>query len=656
MSQSLIALRKQEENRAQNLVEIKCAGKQISLHVSAKEEEWGSTFYYGLHKLGFYFPHPRKQISPSRESLYQHCGKTYEWKPRLEFRGYHLHTQHPNEWVSGFFMGETKIATDFIRWVARNGQNIFEVYLLQKKFSLYQDQLRESFALAKNLGISPGIVAGFSYHQQNAQTLVSFISALRGMARESLAKFFKKRFKDKPVLRHLYNFGTVFRGDHDNTREIKRSLNKLIELVDFDFLTLEAGTSEFTTTGEYQKAIDWMNLVALDLKTKNKQLFVKVHVPSGHNDQRFGNFNFLPQHTDPAVGVLPHTVYLYGVDDEEAPMYENKNFHHIRDFMIQENKKRPTWFYPETSYFIVMDIDHPLFLTDYLITRSNDIDLLEKNSVRGQINFTTGHELGYWLMDWTTALLAFDDYRGDPLAGIKLLGEDPKVWQDILDFQNKYFKQKQLIPLLTSPNFQDEIPEEGLKVLGGAATIPYAGQIHDRVLLSELEGQKAQAQREADQLKEAWAARPSLDGVKDTELKALLNVTWLRIMHSYHVRKALTFDHIPGRKGRASARSTFIANAKDVRMQALKHITYVKENHSRYPESRIFQKWRNPTAYDYGYGYHAQRLYYWERDEEMVRRKKYSPWFMINECMLWEVASPIDNHLICNAINIINRD
>ena len=89
------------------------------------------------------------------------------------------------------------------------------------------------------------------------------------------------------------------------------------------------------------------------------------------------------------VGILPHTVYLYGIEDERAPMYGNKNFKDVREFMLQEKTKRRTWFYPENSYFIALDIDVPLLLTDYLLTRARDTKFIHDNDIEGQIIFTT---------------------------------------------------------------------------------------------------------------------------------------------------------------------------------------------------------------------------------------------------------------------------
>ena len=68
-----------------NTVAIKCTedSKKIDLNISSLDEEWNSTLYLGLQKLGFLFPHPRILISPTLSEMKTHCGKTYSWRPAL---------------------------------------------------------------------------------------------------------------------------------------------------------------------------------------------------------------------------------------------------------------------------------------------------------------------------------------------------------------------------------------------------------------------------------------------------------------------------------------------------------------------------------------------------------------------------------------------
>lgn len=557
---------------------------KINIAVSAPGEEWGATLYHALLKLGFLFPHPRIQITPNKDRMVQACGNSYEWRPRLKYRGFHFHTMHPSEWVKAFIVGDNNIANDTIRWLARNGQNIYQFAMLREKLKKYVRNLKEPYALAKSLGVARGLSAGFAFHQQKSYKFISLFQSFTGIGDE---------------------------------KALRKGLRKFVEKLDFDFMTLELGTTEFTSVN-FKRTLDWMEIASEVLWEAGKQLFIKVHISSNQQSEEYGNFNFLPQYSSAKVGVLPHTVFFYGLEDEEAPMYENGNFVEMANFMVQERDKRPTWYYPETSYYIAMDIDIPLFLTSYLDTRYKDFAFIDNNGVNGQINFTTGHELGYWVMDWTTALLNNRDFAEDPKIALRLLGEDMEIWDEIFAYQNYYFKKRQVIQMISSSNFQDEIP--------------FLARIHERHLMKELDRDKELNAKELETLTEAVANIPSVDGIKNTELKALMSVTFDRVKHAHFLRRAMVYE-----KKRDRNRRRELDEAKKVRLGALEKMKYVVKNHNRYPEVKIFKKWRNPTSYDFGYGETAATLHYWDREETMVRRKNYSPFFRARIGMLLQI-------------------
>ena len=54
---------------AQNSVSISVNDGNIQMDISACKNELVSTYYFGMQKLGFLFPHPRIQISPSIERI-----------------------------------------------------------------------------------------------------------------------------------------------------------------------------------------------------------------------------------------------------------------------------------------------------------------------------------------------------------------------------------------------------------------------------------------------------------------------------------------------------------------------------------------------------------------------------------------------------------
>ena len=552
----------------ENKVSLNCQKDQFHFLIRSIDEEMTSTTYKAIREIGFLFPHPRKQISPTLLAIKKNCKKQWEWRPALTYRGFHLHTLHPNEWVEGFLNGNQEIADSYIRWLARNQQNIVDLSLLDLPISKLKDVLKSPFMLAQKFQIHTGVSLGIALNQQNSFKLINF-------------------------------FETFL--ENESKRKIKKGLEELLESLPLSYLVLEAGTSEFTPTN-FKRSIDWLNLAGEITNKKKVALFTKVHVSSNQKSERWGNFNFLPQHCLPSVGILPHTVMFYGLVDEKAPMYGNKHFHGIRDFMLKEKTLRPTWYYPETSYWVAMDVDIPLYLTDYFTTRAHDTKYLFDHGVEGQLNFTSGHVLGYWSFDWNLALLNDLDYQFDPMIGLKLLKEDIPTWKEILDYQKIWYKDKGLIAQLSSANLQDELSK--------------THRIHDRFTMRELSQNELQLRTEIKLLKEGLLAFPSFDNVKDEELRSLIQINYFRHQHALYIREALLST---------DRKKELLNKAKMIRLKAKKSIQQMQFFSTNYPELKLFQKWTNPTAYQFGYAYPAADLYFWEREENQIREDSYFP-------------------------------
>lgn len=560
-------------------VSVKCSGESIELVVEGGES-WREVLYLGVQKLGFLFPHPRMQISPTFAEAKKVCGKTFSWRPAVKYSGFHLHTLHPSEWVHGFLLGKTEIATDFVRWLARNQQNIVDLSLLDMEEETIFKNLKAPFALAKNFGIHTGVVAGMAFHQQNHFKLISI-------------------------------FGSLF--ESLSLSQLSENLERLLKNVELSFINLEAGTSEFTPT-RYDLSLKWMNRAAEIAEKKGVATLIKIHTSSNQADPEYGNFNFLPSRANTNVGVLPHTVFFYGIEDESAPMYGNKNFHHMRDFMLQEKDKRRTWFYPETSYFCVLDIDAPLFFTDYLLTRARDTAFLHKNGVQGQLNFSTGHELGYWLFDWSFALLNNLDYAFDPMIGLRLLGEDLGSWKRVIDFQHEYVNKKGVVSPMTFTSLGDEM-------------LTGLHQTLKKNLMRDLKDNPKLLEEEISALSDAVENIPQDVTIKDPELQSMWEIFKLRLAHALAVRKAQASEE---------TRAALLETAVELRTKASLEIEKIRKSHARYPEAKTFELHDNPTAYKWGYGYPAAEMQYWIREEEMVRQQKFSFYFM-SQYSLWEL-------------------
>ena len=548
-------------------VQVLCKNQKFTLVLKARTERL-SVVMKGMRELGFLFPHPEVQITPTLSRMKEACGKTYAWRPALKYRGSHLHTLHPSEWMETFFTkkGNPAIAMKTVRWLARNQQNLMDVSLLRVPHSRIRRNVGPAFAFARTLGIYTGASLGIALQQQKSYKLLSLWQSFFGWGAED---------------------------------SIRKGLETLTRALPLSYVVLEAGTSEFTPTN-YEKTLEWLNLSAEILKEKKIAVFTKVHVSSNQHSEKWGNYNFLPQHAHRDVGVLPHTVMFYGLLDKSAPMYGNKDFSSIKDFLLKEKDKRPAWYYPETSYWIAMDVDIPLLLTDYLKSRAEDMWLLHEKGVEGNLNFTTGHALGYWLYDWNNALVTDLDYAFDPMIALKLLDEPVSLWQEHLDFQHEWFKKKGLISMLTSANLQDELNR--------------THRIHDRKTMKELFDSRRALKKEIELLEEGLLRWPSIEGIRNLELKKLLEVTKLRHIHALNIRKYLLRE-----------RKEDIDTAKDARRAAKTIIEELQKLPTNYPELPIFKKHSNPTSYQFGYVYPSAETYFWKREERQIITKIFFP-------------------------------
>lgn len=551
-------------------VKISCKGQSYLFDVAAVKGEKAATLYKGLREMGFLFPHPMVQVSPSSQQMKKTCGRSYTWRPALRYRGFHLHNLHPNEWVHGFYMNRPEVGEAMVRWSARNGQNLLEMSILRTSpYDGLVMQMRKQFELARKLEIQTGITIGLAFTQQKSYKLLSVWQSFLGWgAEETVEQGLKKLYRDFPL----------------------------------SYIFLEAGTSEFTPTN-YAKTLEWLNWAAKISQEHGAQIFTRAHISSNQHDKKYGNYNFLSQYAHESVGVLPHTVMFYSLLDEKAPMYGNKNFHGMKAFMLDQKDNRPTWYYPETSWWLGMDIDVPLLLTDYLYSRAEDFKFLYLNEIEGHINFTTGHAMGYWLFDWNLALINDLDYDFSPLIGLKLLGEPIPTWEKMIKFQHEWFKKKGLIAQLSSPNLQDELSE--------------TERIHDRFTMKQLRYNREQNKKEIALLEEGLAAWPDFSDVKNQELKDLLTITKLRHLHAIDLRKGL-------RHGNET--KYWVDKARVYRRQANDLVMKISKLPTNYPELPLFEVHENPTSYQFGYVYPAASMYWWKREEKQIVRDSFVPW------------------------------
>ena len=370
--------------------------------------------YALLQDIGFRFLHP---LMPTVDHLNLEFDKinivSRTENPRWESRAIHLHTMHPleltnllNGWgVKGpqdqtGWLEMLPYWTSYMEWLIAHKQNEVEWMLLWdpsvgafNQSILRQKRLSALNVVAHNWGIATGIVTPLRFVQQNGWTLLRNQKMREGQPNEK----------------------------QENLKEIKSNLDWLLA-TGFSYIGGEMGEGEFSSAPP-AASVEELNGIADYLSSKGIPYRVKVHISTkqyaaGFKDPGTGkdiNFNYLPLFANSHVGVEPHTVQIYSLDDP-APTYGNKNFLDMFRFIKMAaagtvgGRKREVLFYPESAYWVSYDNDVPLFLPVYPYRRVQDLRLIahdedagemkrSNSHINGQVIFASGWEWGYWFND-----------------------------------------------------------------------------------------------------------------------------------------------------------------------------------------------------------------------------------------------------------------
>jgi hypothetical protein len=454
----------------------------------------------------------------------------------------------------------------------------------------------------------------------------------------------------------------------------------------FDYLATENGTTEFTHP-DATRMLAWMNELAKHVgDTHGLPTYVKLHCSTGQTatgyvDPATGqpiNFNHLPHFADPRLGVMPHTVQHYGLDDP-APTYGNTDFGYVREFLRREVGLREVVWHPETAYWVSFDIDVPLFLPVYAERRVHDLRLLGGDEeagkmglgvhagkhMDGQQTFSSGWEWGYWLNDVVTARAAWDPHLGEtsdeaalgaildralrPFGAARaavrdLVIETARVERELLidgrvsGSAPASTVRKNGQAYLQGFETWDDVSDLGSRVPGISAaqmTQParvglvdmrsrfrvgphYTGEVEP--LLAEME------QRLAALLTKWTAVRASVPEAALDLYDDLLDAMHVTAMRGRQVHGL--YDYVDARDDvDAPPRLARLAAARGALDEAA---TVVKHREPRYrvPAERIAGWGVNPTAYRFGYLWTARSLYYFWRDEGQAVDAPASPCYL----------------------------
>ncbi len=538
--------------------------------------------YALLEALGFRFLHPLAPTAPETRGPLPVIDDVE--RPRLRVRNVHLHTMHPIE-LTDLLEGAGDDASwaamlpewdAFLVWLVANRQNEVEWVLLDVAgdgglSAARAARLRSLVARAHAFGVDVGVDAPIALTQQHGWRLMTRAAA-------SLDEQ---------------------RADIDDRLDVLFTLG-------FDFISTESGDTELTHPSA-ERMLAWMDEVAAHAAAAGKRARIKVHCSAGQSaapflDRHTGeplDFNFLAAHADRRLGVEPHTVQMYALDDA-APVYGNRDFHAMRRFVDETaGGSREVVWYPESAYWVDVDVDVPLFLPVYAQARLHDLDLIEGDLgpgvLDGQSLFSSGWEWGYWLNDVVAARAAWSRPRDLEDALWFLPRDTAQAVAAVARDEHRLLVERNGIAWLSGQN-----PFGAL--LGTQARRP---PVDDgvRALLADMD--RTLAAR-------SLAAGPGLSpraAPLVTELADALAVTALRARHV----RAL----VDGRFDEARA----------ARAQALA-IVRTRERAYRVPLARV-AAWRpreaRVTAYPYGYLYEAHTLASWRRDEDTFDRRPWIP-------------------------------
>ena len=589
------------------------------IRLEATSLEGVSCGIYGLlqEKLGIRFIHPRQTIIPVNRRWPLSRSFTFSGTPRFDKRGFHIHTLHPVELTEPLLDPRYPYAFEdaraYLDWLARNGQNTLQFFLLRDiDRDAWIPHARRIVEYAHRRGIRCGIEISIAMLQQQAFQAI-----------------------------------TLFRPYPSYRQQVDDTLKWLFQ-VDWDFLTLEATMGEYLPlVGKFLPELQTY-LERQVMERYKARLLYATHVicqESGGKVRR----PLLPE-----SGILIHTVMCYSASEPKAPVYGNDN----QCFMLQaardENKRRETWYWPESSYWVGFDSSVPLLLLTYLDSRWQDMETMEKIGVSGHLTFTSGWEWGYWLMDWSIARWSWRYAENGhvrpttPLSPLADLFHDctlSVLWQQALDLQNRFLKEQELQRFVSALTPFSELPHPLDRPFQPDPGFSYSWLLHDasqeeaqQVLRGPVAGLESYAIRmeavahrlaaRIDRLGKGRKISISQEALAD-ELRIGLEVTALRARH-----RALTLRALIAQRGKLdrtepgiSLSGRLLAQAANVRLEALEMVLR-QERHYRYPVGLIASRRQSLTAYPFGYLYPASGLFFWKREEEQIRRDRFDPFFM----------------------------
>jgi hypothetical protein len=573
-------------------------GPRIVVH-GADETSLVFGAYALLEELGVRFFHPKQELIPELGA--PHLPRSLELgrKPAFGVRGVQLHLLHPTEYFRPFNEPSPENLEDakrFIDWLVKTGQNHVQWWLLRTMdLEAHRPHRDAIIAYAHSRGVTAGAVA-----------------QLWGGA-------------------SLQNSYDLIRTKAGWQAELEAGLDGLLES---DWDLVELGLGEFLA-GNPDELVQWLDHATSFVHEKHPgvELSVVNHVGNYPNlwvdyqgAQRF--FYHMPGFADQRLINNVHTVLYFDLYRDWGA-YGHPDFSLQRDFLKSQITTRKLRYLPESAYWVTADIDVPVFLPMYAYARWLDINgLVEELAalglppLDGHVMFSSGHEWGYWLIDYLSAkqMWAPEQPFSELLADYaRAYGScSQPIARDLgalIDVQNQYLFDQKLAPYVHGEDGADDIGE-----LVGITTHP--PRVRFEALLAMSADERALFER--DTLEPVELAASEIGAIEQrfertcrrvddalrswcSELEHGTRIVRLRLEHSAALYRAV-LDSVRG--GSSAAR--WLERAGAIRQDA-KLVIDARALDYRWDQAHLVESWSNPTIYDFGYLRQAHQLCYWER-------------------------------------------
>lgn len=569
---------------------------------------------YGLMQeaLGFAFYHPREMYIPDLSTKWPlNENFSMEVTPKFRKKGFHLHTMHPIELAEPLFNPQSPGALDavkeYIDWLARNEQNVFDFCLLESIDKKTWITHAEAFtAYAKQRGIITSVDVSLHMIQQKSFQL----------------------YKNPP------------QSFLSKKEQIKRNLDWLF-LAHWDIINMEFNSAEFLT-GNAEKRNELRKFVQTETEKHGAKLMGRQHVVQESKDLvRSKTDGAQHQAVDSSRGIMAHTVMCYSMTEAHAPVYENENQRHVFEFMKRENKIRETWYYPESAYWVTFDNSVPVYPLPYLSARLADIDTAAAYDVEGHLTFSSGWEMGYWLFDWSiarwskTVTINHQKIKNTPTQytyGNPFAKGTGPIMDSLLATHEYYLKEKNLMAYMTAQTVTDELPNSLRKEFHPRPPFTYRWLRNksDKNTRDSIKNNVISLLAEFSSKNDKWVYELS-NQQQNPELKNILNITSLRARHrtvilDYLIRLSTYKNDRIGKRPKIKE----LNQAKFIRKQAEEIMNELSAIY-RYDPALTNGKYKNGTgytSYDFGYLYTANNLHFWKREEEQAKKNRYDFLFM----------------------------